>query len=70
MGSGASTELCQRIASAGNGSCMMTVEGEPLALKALQLVKAMETPQVKNMSIDWGHTLVDQGMDIAHFYKE
>ena len=66
MGSGASTELCQLLASAGNGSHMMTVEGEPLAYKATRLVKAMETPQVNDMNIDWGHGVANQGMYITY----
>lgn len=64
MGSGAFTELCERLATAGNGSHMMTVEGEPLAFKAKRLVNAMETPQVMEMSIDWGG--LSQGMNIMH----
>lgn len=64
MGSGASTELCQRLAWAGNGSYMMTVEGEPLSFKALQLVNAMKTPQVSEMSVDWGSQ--DQGTEVIY----
>ena len=63
MGSGASSELCQRLALAGNGSHMMTLDGEPLAFKAMRLVNAMQTPQVEEMKIDWGG--LSQGMDVT-----
>ncbi|KAF8521302.1 hypothetical protein JB92DRAFT_3111192 [Gautieria morchelliformis] len=54
IGSGASTALCQGLAAAGDGSHLMTVEGGPLAIKAKQLVSSMQTPQVSDISIDWG----------------
>ena len=43
MGSGASSGLCERLALAGNGSHMMTVDGEPLLFKAMRLINAMQT---------------------------
>ena len=38
MGNGASSELCERFALAGNG-----VDGEPLVFKAMRLINAMQT---------------------------
>ncbi|KAF8578905.1 hypothetical protein K439DRAFT_1620948 [Ramaria rubella] len=54
IGHGASTELCERLASTGNGSHLMTLDGEDLTLKAIRLVQAMQTPNVKSCVVDWG----------------
>jgi hypothetical protein len=64
IGSGASTALCQGLATAGNGSCMMIVNGEPLAFKAMRLVNAMQAPEVRDFSVDWG--VPSQGTDTPH----
>ncbi|KAF8509025.1 hypothetical protein BU17DRAFT_99292 [Hysterangium stoloniferum] len=54
IGSDASTELCEGLANAGNGECFMTTNGEDISAKCFRILDAMETPDVKNLAIDWG----------------
>ncbi|KIJ54678.1 hypothetical protein M422DRAFT_63949 [Sphaerobolus stellatus SS14] len=53
VGSGASLDLCEGLASAGNGICLQTTDGEDLTRKANRLFEAMGTPEFTNISVDW-----------------
>jgi hypothetical protein len=63
IGSGASTELCESLAVAGNGLHWMMVDGEPLATGGI--VDAMQAQLVEEMSLDWGGPSPGKGTGAA-----
>jgi hypothetical protein len=54
IGHGASTAMCEGIARAGNGTCLMAIQNEEVAGKCARLLRASRTPPVTNLRIDWG----------------
>ncbi|EPT01811.1 hypothetical protein FOMPIDRAFT_1119408 [Fomitopsis schrenkii] len=58
VGHGASTALCNGLARAGNGLCLMTTQSEELAGKCARLLKASRVPpsgNLRNVRVDWGY---------------
>ncbi|KAH9830990.1 uncharacterized protein C8Q71DRAFT_862124 [Rhodofomes roseus] len=58
IGHGASTALCNGLARAGNGLCLMTTQSEELAGKCARLLRASRVPPSGNLQkvrIDWGY---------------
>ncbi|KAF9030093.1 VIT-domain-containing protein [Hymenopellis radicata] len=55
IGNAASTAMCEGIARAGNGACMMVTEQESaLTGKIARLLKAARTPLISDIKVDWG----------------
>ncbi|EPT01798.1 hypothetical protein FOMPIDRAFT_59317, partial [Fomitopsis schrenkii] len=58
VGHGASTALCNGLARAGNGLCLMTTQSEELSGKCARLLKASRVPpsgNLRNVRVDWGY---------------
>ncbi|EPT01795.1 hypothetical protein FOMPIDRAFT_1059549 [Fomitopsis schrenkii] len=70
VGYGASTTLCEGLARAGNGLCLMTTQSEELAGKCSRLLRASRVPpsgNLRNLRVDWNYTGPDpllQGRDL------
>ncbi|KAI0916398.1 hypothetical protein AcW1_008870 [Taiwanofungus camphoratus] len=59
VGDAASTALCEGVARAGNGICLMTTQSEDIAGKCSRLLAASRVPPLGSMGdlrIDWGYT--------------
>lgn len=57
IGTSASTAMCEGIARAGNGACMMATEQESsITGKIARLLKAARTPELLNIKVDWGRS--------------
>ncbi|KIP02807.1 hypothetical protein PHLGIDRAFT_130535 [Phlebiopsis gigantea 11061_1 CR5-6] len=54
IGMTTSTALCEGMARAGNGVCLMAATTETIIGKCSRLVRASRTYILKNVSIDWG----------------
>ncbi|KAF8990699.1 VIT-domain-containing protein [Hymenopellis radicata] len=55
IGNAASTAMCEGIARAGNGACMMVTEQESaITGKIARLLKAARTPLILDIKVDWG----------------
>lgn len=54
IGEGASSAMCEGIARAGNGVCLMATSSENILGKCAKLVRASRTFILKNISVDWG----------------
>ncbi|KAJ7468652.1 von Willebrand factor type A domain-containing protein [Mycena latifolia] len=55
IGNSASTAMCEGIARAGNGTCMMVGEEETsFTGKIARMLKAARTPPISNITVDWG----------------
>ncbi|GJE93155.1 von Willebrand domain-containing protein [Phanerochaete sordida] len=54
IGSTTSTEMCEGIARAGNGICLMATTTESIVGKCAKLVRASRTYILKNVNINWG----------------
>ncbi|KAJ3552371.1 hypothetical protein NM688_g4182 [Phlebia brevispora] len=54
IGDTASNAMCEGIARAGNGVCLMTTTAEGIIGKCSKLVRAGRTFLLKNVTIDWG----------------
>jgi hypothetical protein len=54
IGNAASTALCEGIARAGNGACLMAIQEESIAGKCARLLKGSRTPPIRNLRVDWG----------------
>ncbi|KAJ3482315.1 hypothetical protein NLI96_g7056 [Meripilus lineatus] len=54
IGESTSTAMCEGIARAGNGVCLMATTSENILGKCSKLVRASRTFILKNISIDWG----------------
>ena len=54
IGATTSTALCEGVARAGNGVCLMTTSSEGIIAKCAQLVRAGRSSLLKNITIDWG----------------
>ena len=46
--------MCEALARAGNGVCLMAVETEELVAKCVKLLRAGRSTVLKNISVDWG----------------
>ncbi|EKM51518.1 uncharacterized protein PHACADRAFT_186981 [Phanerochaete carnosa HHB-10118-sp] len=56
-----SSAMCEGIAQAGNGICLMSTTTESIVGKCSRLVRASSTYILKNVSVDWGvHGHVDE----------
>ncbi|KAF6766468.1 von Willebrand domain-containing protein [Ephemerocybe angulata] len=56
IGDEVSTDMCERIARAGNGECFFAVDTESIVQKCAKLFTASRTPFIRNVSLDWGIT--------------
>lgn len=54
IGETTSTAMCEGIARAGNGLCLMAMTTESIIGKYSKLMRASRTYVLKNISIDWG----------------
>ncbi len=54
IGETTSTAICEGIARAGNGVCLMAATSETIIGKCSKLVKASGAEILKNVSVDWG----------------
>ncbi|KAI0078065.1 VIT-domain-containing protein [Panus rudis PR-1116 ss-1] len=54
IGSDASSAMCEGIARAGNGVCLMATNVESMIAKCAKLVRAGRTFILKDVEIDWG----------------
>ncbi len=55
IGNSVSTAMCEGIARAGNGRCMMVTEQEStITGKIARLLKAARTPIILDIKVDWG----------------
>ncbi|KAF8512082.1 hypothetical protein BU17DRAFT_96585 [Hysterangium stoloniferum] len=54
VGGDASTELCEGLASAGNGECFMTLDGEDISSKCVRILGGMKSSMVEDPAINWG----------------
>ncbi|CAL1710155.1 unnamed protein product [Somion occarium] len=54
IGSTASSAMCEGIARAGNGVCLMTATTEGIPGKCAKLVTAAKSYLLRNISIEWG----------------
>ncbi|GJE93119.1 von Willebrand domain-containing protein [Phanerochaete sordida] len=54
IGSTTSSAMCEGIARAGNGVCLMSTTSEGIIGKCSKLVRASRTYVLKNVSVDWG----------------
>ncbi|KAJ7456501.1 von Willebrand factor type A domain-containing protein [Mycena latifolia] len=54
IGDGVSSAMCEGIARAGKGACLMAVHTESILGKCASLFRAGRTPFVENVTIDWG----------------
>lgn len=54
IGQTVSTAMCEGIARAGNGVCLMAATSESIIAKSAKLVRASRTHILQNVSIDWG----------------
>lgn len=56
--------MCEGIARAGNGVCLMATEPEGILGKTSRLLRASRGPVIKNVSVDWGiQASLDPGDD-------
>ncbi|KZT66843.1 VIT-domain-containing protein [Daedalea quercina L-15889] len=65
IGYGASTALCNGLARAGNGLCLMATQSEELAGKCSRLLRASRVPpsgNLRNVRIDWKHSGSDPAL--------
>lgn len=53
IGETTSTAMCEGIARAGNGVCLMAATSESIIAKCSKLVRASRTYILKNISVDW-----------------
>ncbi|KAJ7468659.1 von Willebrand factor type A domain-containing protein, partial [Mycena latifolia] len=61
IGNSASTAMCEGIARAGNGTCMMVGEEETsFTGKIARMLKAARTPPISNITVDWGRPAVEE----------
>lgn len=54
IGSCSSSAMCEGIARAGNGVCLMTATTESILSKTSKLLRASRTSFMKDVSVDWG----------------
>ena len=54
IGATASSAMCEGIARAGNGTCLMALEAEDIVGKCATLMRAGRSFMLRNVSIDWG----------------
>lgn len=54
IGATASTAMCEGIARAGNGECLMAHAAEDITGKCAKLLRAGRSFILKNISVDWG----------------
>lgn len=54
IGSTTSSAMCEGIAEAGNGICLMSTTTESIIGKCSRLVRASRTYVLRNVSVDWG----------------
>ncbi|KAJ6571420.1 hypothetical protein B0H19DRAFT_660804 [Mycena capillaripes] len=60
IGNAVSTAMCDGIARVGNGTAMYVTEQESsFAGKIARLLKAVRTPRISNLTVDWGRPLVE-----------
>lgn len=59
IGDSVSTAMCEGIASAGNGECLLAVEPSSIVQKCAKLFTAGRTPFLRDISMDWG--IPDEG---------
>lgn len=55
IGETVSTAMCEGIARAGNGVCLMAATSESIIAKAAKLVRASRTAFFRDVTIDWGN---------------
>jgi hypothetical protein len=61
IGDEASTALCEGLAGAGNGACLMAVRTETIAARCARLLKGSRTTPITNLRVDWGINGADKG---------
>ncbi|KAJ6476299.1 von Willebrand factor type A domain-containing protein [Mycena sanguinolenta] len=62
IGNAVSTAMCEGIARAGHGACMLVGEQETTFTgKIARLLKASRTPVISNISVDWGRPPAEAG---------
>jgi hypothetical protein len=54
IGNTVSSAMCEGIARAGNGVCLLAVDTESILGKCARLFRSGRTPFVKNVKVDWG----------------
>lgn len=54
IGDEVSTDMCEGIARAGNGECLLAADTESIVQKCSKLFTAARTPFVRNIRLDWG----------------
>lgn len=54
IGNDVSTAMCEGIARAGNGECLLAVDTESIIEKCIKLFTASRTPFVRSVTLDWG----------------
>ena len=54
IGQTTSSEMCEGIARAGNGVCLMSVTSESIVAKTAKLVKASRTELLRDLTVEWG----------------
>lgn len=54
IGDSVSSAMCEGIARAGRGACLLAVNTESIVEKCVKLLTAGRTPFVQNVRVDWG----------------